>query len=163
MADTSTPTPSSGSPAATARTGGAPPTRLAEDTSQGKTTIAASVVQKVAGMAAREISGVYALGGGLSRAFGGIRERIPGSTGASQASGVTVEVGEKQAAIDLDIIVEYGASIVEIARAVRRNVIGAVEQMIGLEVIEVNIAVNDMHIATDDGGGEVAPQPSRVE
>jgi len=78
MADTtSTPTPSSGSPAAAARTGGAPPTRLAEDTSQGKTTIAASVVQKVAGMAAREISGVYALGGGLSRAFGGIRERFP--------------------------------------------------------------------------------------
>jgi len=96
MADTtSTPTPSSGSPAATARTGGAPPTRLAEDTSQGKTTIAASVVQKVAGMAAREISGVYALGGGLSRAFGGIRERIPGSTGASQASGVTVEVEDR--------------------------------------------------------------------
>ena len=163
MADTtSTSTQSSGSSAATARTGGTAPTRLAEDTTQGRTTIAASVVQKVAGMAAREISGVYALGGGLSRAFGEIRERIPGSTGASQTSGVSVEVGEKQAAIDIDLIVEYGASIVELAKAVRRNVIGAVEQMIGLEVIEVNIAVNDIHIASDDGG-EVATQPARVE
>ncbi|MDQ5856228.1 MAG: Asp23/Gls24 family envelope stress response protein [Actinomycetota bacterium] len=163
MADTtSTSTQSSGSSGAPARTGGTAPTRLAEDTSQGKTTIAASVVQKVAGMAAREISGVYALGGGLSRAFGEIRERIPGSTGASQTSGVSVEVGEKQAAIDIDLIVEYGASIVELAKAVRRNVVGAVEQMIGLEVIEVNIAVNDIHIASDDGG-EVATQPARVE
>jgi uncharacterized alkaline shock family protein YloU len=163
MADTtSTSTQSSGSSAATARTGGTAPTRLAEDTSQGRTTIAASVVQKVAGMAAREISGVYALGGGLSRAFGEIRERIPGSTGASQTSGVSVEVGEKQAAIDIDLIVEYGASIVELAKAVRRNVIGSIEQMIGLEVIEVNIAVNDIHIASDDGG-EVATQPARVE
>jgi uncharacterized alkaline shock family protein YloU len=163
MADTtSTSTQPSDSSAAPVRTGGASPARLAEDTSQGKTTIAASVVQKVAGMAAREISGVYALGGGLSRAFGGIRERIPGSTGASHTSGVTVEVGEKQAAIDLDLIVEYGASIVELAKAVRRNVIGSIEQMVGLEVIEVNIAVNDIHIASDDGG-EVATQPARVE
>lgn len=164
MADTtSSPTQASGSPAAPARTGGeSPPTRLAEDTSQGKTTIASSVVQKIAGMAAHEISGVYKLGGGLSRAFGEIRERIPGSTGASQTSGVTVEVGEKQAAIDLDLIVEYGASIVDLAKAVRRNVIGTVEQMTGLEVIEVNIAVNDIHIASDEGG-EVVTQVARVE
>ncbi len=140
----------------------AAPTRLADDTSQGKTTIAASVVQKVAGMAAREISGVYALGGGLSRAFGEIRERIPGSSGASHTAGVTVEVGEKQAAIDLDLIVEYGASIVELAKAVRRNVNSAIEQMVGLEVIEVNIAVHHIRIPSEDGG-EPAPQPSRVE
>ncbi|MGH3902531.1 MAG: Asp23/Gls24 family envelope stress response protein [Pseudonocardiaceae bacterium] len=166
MADTtSSPTPSSGSPAAAARTGGASssPSRLAEDTSQGKTTIASSVVQKVAGIAAREISGVHALGGGFSRAFGEIRERIPGSAGASQASGVTVEVGEKQAAVDLDLIVEYGASIVDLAKAVRRNVIGAVERMTGLEVIEVNIAVNDIHIASDDGGEVAATPVARVE
>ncbi|MGH3479342.1 MAG: Asp23/Gls24 family envelope stress response protein [Nocardioidaceae bacterium] len=162
MADTTS--TASQSPSAAARTGGGEvsPARLAEDTSQGKTTIASSVVQKVAGIAAREISGVHALGGGLSRAFGGIRERIPGSTGASQASGVAVEVGEKQAAVDLDLIVEYGASIVELAKAVRRNVIGAVEQMTGLEVIEVNIAVNDIHIASDDGG-DAAVHVARVE
>src|ERR671922_2501771 len=97
----------------TATTTSTAPARLADETSQGKTTISASVVQKIAGVAAREISGVYSLGGGMSRAFGAIRERIPGGgTGATNIAGVLVEVGEKQAAIDLDLVVEYGASIV---------------------------------------------------
>ncbi|MGI9003560.1 MAG: Asp23/Gls24 family envelope stress response protein [Pseudonocardia sp.] len=141
------------------------PARLADDTAQGKTTIAASVVQKIAGIAAREISGVYSMGGGVSRAFGAIRERIPGGgTGATNIAGVQVEVGEKQAAIDLDVVVEYGASIVELARAVRRNVIGTVERMTGLEVIEVNISVNDIHLPTaEDDETPPTTQPSRVE
>jgi uncharacterized alkaline shock family protein YloU len=157
-----TPTPSA---TATTTTPGGIPARLADDTTQGRTTIAASVVQKIAGIAAREISGVHSMGGGVSRAFGAIRERIPGGgTGSSNVSGVQVEVGEKQAAVDLDIVVEYGASIVELARAVRRNVITAVERMTGLEVIEVNIAVNDIHLPTEDSGQDVVPvQPSRVE
>ena len=159
----STPTKPTGPPAEPIRAVvTASSARLADDTSQGKTTIASSVVQKIAGIAAGEISGVYALGGGLSRAFGEIRERIPGSTGASHTAGVSVEVGEKQAAIDLDLIVQYGASIVELAKAVRRNVIGAVERMTGLEVIEVNIAVNDIRIEGEDTG-EQSPSPARVE
>lgn len=158
----STPTPSATS---TTTTPGGVPARLADDTTQGKTTIAASVVQKIAGIAAREISGVHSMGGGVSRAFGAIRERIPGGgTGASNIAGVQVEVGEKQAAVDLDIVVEYGASIVELARAVRRNVITAVERMTGLEVIEVNIAVNDIHLPSEDSPEDVVPvQPARVE
>ncbi|GAA1353201.1 Asp23/Gls24 family envelope stress response protein [Saccharothrix algeriensis] len=139
---------------------GTVPARLADETTQGKTTIASSVVQKVAGIAAREISGVHALGGGVSRAFGALRERIPGA-GTSATSGVSVEVGEKQAAVDLDLVVEYGAGIVDLARAVRRNVITAVERITGLEVIEVNIAVNDIHFPEDDD--EQEPAPSRVE
>ena len=135
--------------------------RSADDTEQGKTTIASTVVQKVAGIAAREISGVHAVGGGVSRAFGALRERIPGA-GTSTTAGVAVEVGERQAAIDLDIIVEYGASIVDLARAVRRNVIGQVERMTGLEVIEVNIAVNDIHLPEDDEETEPT-SGSRVE
>lgn len=141
--------------------GAAEPSRLADETSQGRTSIAAGVVQKIAGIAAREISGVHSMGGGVSRAFGAIRERIPGSSTSSSTSGVQVEVGEKQAAVDLDIIVEYGASIVELARAVRRNVISATERMTGLEVVEVNIAVNDIHFPQDDIGEE--PAPARVE
>ena len=143
------------------------PARLADDTAQGKTTIAASVVQKIAGIAAREISGVYAMGGGgMSRAFGAIRERIPGGgTGAANIAGVQVEVGEKQAAVDLDIVVEYGASIVDLARAVRRNVITAVERMTGLEVIEVNIAVNDIQLPGSEDSTEalVTPVHARVQ
>ncbi|WP_181779667.1 Asp23/Gls24 family envelope stress response protein [Pseudonocardia pini] len=165
----SSPTPASATPTtATATSVAGSPSRLAEDTAQGKTTISASVVQKIAGIAAREISGVHSMGGGVSRAFGAIRERIPGGgTGASNIAGVQVEVGEKQAAVDLDLVVEYGASIVDLARAVRRNVITAVERMTGLEVIEVNIAVNDIHLPEDDDEPPVAPAvtpaPSRVE
>ena len=77
------------------------------------------------------------------------RERIPGSS-QSVGQGVAVEVGERQAAIDLDLVTEYGLSIVDLSRAVRRNVIEAVEGMTGLEVTEVNVLVNDIHLPTDD-------------
>lgn len=115
----------------------------------GTTTISDVVVQKVAGLATREIAGVHALGGGASRAFNSLRERIPGAT-ASAGQGVAVEVGERQAAIDLQILVEYGVSITDLARSVRRNVITAVETMTGLEVVEVNIGVSDVHLPGDD-------------
>lgn len=118
-------------------------------TSQGNTTIADSVVQKIAGVAAGEVSGVYALGGGAARTIGAIRDRIPGSS-SSVGQGVAVEVGERQAAIDLDIVTEYGVSIVELSRAVRRNVLDAVEGMTGLEVTEVNVSVNDIHLPDDE-------------
>ena len=118
-------------------------------TTKGNTTIADSVVQKIAGVSAGEISGVHALGGGAARAFGAIRERIPGSS-QSVGQGVAVEVGERQAAVDLEVVAEYGVSIVELSRAVRRNVISAVEGMTGLEVTEVNVAVNDIHLPSDD-------------
>ena len=128
--------------------------------SQGNTTIADGVVQKIAGLAAREVSGVYALGGGAARAFGALRERIPGAS-QTAGQGVSVEVGEKQAAVDLDIVTEYGAPIAEIARSVRRNVVNAVEGMTGLQVTEVNIAVNDIHLPTDDEGQQ--QEPARVQ
>jgi uncharacterized alkaline shock family protein YloU len=128
-------------------------------TSEGNTTIADSVVQKVAGIAARQVSGVYELGGGAARAFGALRERIPGAS-QSAGQGVAVEVGEKQAAVDLDIVTEYGAPIAEVARSVRRNVINTVEGMTGLQVTEVNIAVNDIHLPGDDQGPQ---EPPRVQ
>ncbi|MET3807797.1 putative alkaline shock family protein YloU [Nakamurella sp. UYEF19] len=118
-------------------------------TTHGKTTIADTVVEKIAGLAAREVSGVYALGGGVARAFGAVRERIPGAK-TSLAQGVSVEVGERQAAVDLDIVVEYGVEIGELTKAIRRNVITAIERMTALEVTEVNIAVGDVHIEGDD-------------
>jgi len=125
---------------------------------QGTTTIAQDVVQKIAGLAAREVSGVYALGGGAARTLGALRERIPGAQ-QSTGQGVTVEVGEKQAAVDLDIVTEYGAPIADVARSVRRNVISSVEGMTGLQVTEVNISVNDIHLPTDDEGQQ---EPARV-
>ena len=118
-------------------------------TSKGNTTVADGVVQKIAAVSAREVSGVHDLGGGTARTIGAIRDRIPGSSQAV-GQGVAVEVGERQTAIDLDLVAEYGVSIVELSRAVRRNVISAVEGMTGLEVTEVNIAVNDIYLPSDD-------------
>ena len=118
-------------------------------TSRGKTSIADSVVEKIAGLAAREINGVHKLGGGAARAFGAIREKIPGPS-ESLAQGVSVEVGERQAAVDLDITVEYGAEIGELSKAIRRNVISAIERMTTLEVTEVNIVVHDVYVPSDD-------------
>ncbi|MGI9093698.1 MAG: Asp23/Gls24 family envelope stress response protein [Mycobacteriales bacterium] len=127
---------------------------------QGRTSIADGVVQKIAGIATREVSGVHNLGTGSARVFGALRERIPGSGGPAITQGVAVEVGEKQAAIDLDIVVEYGVAIAQLATNIRHNVISSVERMTGLEVIEVNIAVDDIHLPGDE---EPANAPTRVE
>ncbi len=116
---------------------------------QGTTTIADTVVQKIAGLAAREVNGVHELGGGAARALSALRDRIPGAS-SSVGQGVSVEVGERQAAVDLQLVVEYGVAIADLARSVRRNVITAIEQMTGLQVVEVNINVNDVHIPGDD-------------
>ena len=129
-------------------------------TEQGKTSIADTVVSKIAGIAAREISGVHDLGGGAARAVGAIRERIPGSrTNLSQ--GVAVEVGEHQAAVDLDIVAEYGVAIADLAAAIRRNVVDAVERMTGLEVTEVNITVHDVFLESEQD--ETEEQTTRVQ
>jgi uncharacterized alkaline shock family protein YloU len=116
----------------------------------GNTAVADTVVAKVAGIATRELPGVYAMGAGMTRAFGVVRDRIPGVTSTSITQGVTVEVGERQAAIDLDLVVEYGISIPDLAEGVRRNVIDAVERICGLEVTEVNITIGDVHLPTDE-------------
>lgn len=113
----------------------------------GKITIAETVVQKIAGIACREINGVHAMGGTTGRTFGAIREAMPGAMGAPNvAQGVTVQVGETQAAIDLDIVVEYGVSIADLGKSIQRNVKQTVERMTGLEVVEVNVSVNDVHL-----------------
>ncbi|TXR57205.1 Asp23/Gls24 family envelope stress response protein [Quadrisphaera setariae] len=131
-------------------------------TSQGHTTIADTVVSKIAGIAANEVNGVYALGGGAARAIGALRERIPGAT-TNHSQGVSVEVGEKQAAVDINLIAEYGVSIADLAAGVRRNVVSSVERMTGLQVTEVNIDVADVHIPSDDDEHEAPAKPARVQ
>ncbi len=131
-------------------------------TQQGRTSIADSVVLKIAGVASREVAGVHAMGAGGARAFGAIRERLPGSGGPSPSQGVSVEVGERQAAIDIDLVVEYGVSIPDVSQAVRRNVIQRVERMTGLEVTEVNISVDDVYLGDEDDEEEET-EPPRVQ
>ncbi|MDO9380762.1 MAG: Asp23/Gls24 family envelope stress response protein [Nocardioidaceae bacterium] len=132
-------------------------------TEQGRTTIADTVVSKIAGIATREVSGVYAVGGGAARAVGALRERIPGSS-TNHSQGVSVEVGERQAAVDVQLVAEYGVSIADLSAGVRRNVISAVERMTGLQVTEVNITVNDVNLddGSDDDHEDEAPQ-TRVQ
>ncbi|MFE0176997.1 Asp23/Gls24 family envelope stress response protein [Streptomyces sp. NPDC059002] len=128
--------------ATTRRGGGDPATR-------GRTTIADGVVEKIAGLAARDVVGVHAMGGGLARTFGAVRDRVPGGS-KSVTRGVKAEVGEVQTALDLEIVVDYGVSIADVAHDVRENVIAAVERMTGLEVVEVNIAVSDVKLPDED-------------
>ena len=137
--------------------GGTPP-QLPDSvlvTEQGKTTIADAVVAKIAGIATREVSGVHTLGGGTARAVGALRERIPGGR-TNHSQGVAVEVGERQAAVDIQLVAEYGVSIADLSAGIRRNVISAVERMTALEVTEVNIEVQDVYLPSDDEQDESA-------
>lgn len=130
-------------------------------TEAGTTRIADSVVAKIAGLAARDIPGVYSMGTGMARRVGQLKSLIPGggtTGGASAMQGVGVEVGEREAAIDLDLVTWYGQSIVEVSEAVRRNVTGQVEGMTGLKVVEVNIQIDDIHVE-----GQDAKEPQRVQ
>ncbi len=144
----------------TASTKASPATRDRLATDDGQITVAEGVVQKIAGKACREIAGVHSMGSSGARAFGALRERIPGSSGPNVSQGVGVEVGETEAAIDLDIVVDYGVAIAELGRSIQRNVKQSVERMTGLRVVEVNVAVDDVYLPTDDDDQQSAP--SRV-
>lgn len=131
-------------------------------TDHGRTSVADVVVSKIAGMAAREVSGVHGLGGGTARALGSLRERIPGGR-VNVQQGISVEVGERQAAVDISIVAEYGVAIHELAEAIRRNIILSVEEMTGLQVTEVNVIVHDIrlpeeHDDEDDREPETFPR-----
>ncbi len=127
------------------------------ETDQGVTSIADSVVAKIAAIAAREVDGVAELGGSVSGALASVVGRIRGDEQHGTA-GVGVEVGRRQAAVDLTMRVLYPASIHEVAESVRQNVINRIESMTGLHVVEVNVAVNDLAFE-----GEQAQGSGRVE
>ena len=110
-------------------------------TERGSTTISNAVVSQVAGIAAQEVEGVQ-MGGGAAAAVGGFLQNVTGGTG--YARGVTVEVGEEEAAVDLTMAIEYGKSIPQITESVRRNVISRAENLVGLKVTEVNVTVADV-------------------
>ncbi|MET9552298.1 Asp23/Gls24 family envelope stress response protein [Streptomyces sp. NPDC006645] len=123
---------------------------------KGTTTIADSVVASIAGIAARDASGVYAMGGGISRTLGAARDKMGRSDDVTR--GVRVEVGEKEAAVDVSVVVEYGYPITRTSDDIRSGISDAVESMTGLDVAEVNIDVLDVHVPgsddnDDDSGG----------
>ncbi|TFD59817.1 Asp23/Gls24 family envelope stress response protein [Cryobacterium suzukii] len=149
LIDTNGPASSSTSP----RSGAPISTPLAGEsaTGTGKTIINDGVVAKVAGIAAREVSGVHALGGGAARALGAIREAM-NNTDVSQ--GISVEVGETQVAVDVTIVAEYPVQLQQVADDIRSSVIRAIEDLVGLEVTEVNVTIIDIHLPSDDADAE---------
>ena len=118
------------------------------ETDFGTTRIDDVVVSKIAGIAAREVSGVAALGGGGARMMGSIRESFGASEDVRQ--GVTVEVNNGTASIDIAIIAEYGVAIHELAEAIRRNIMNAVERMTGLSVDRVDVVVHDVKLLKEE-------------
>ncbi|WP_104063164.1 Asp23/Gls24 family envelope stress response protein [Arthrobacter sp. 4R501] len=110
----------------------------------GRTVIAETAVAKVAGIAARAVPGVYSLGSAPSRALGAIRDAVGSS---DHAAGVRAEVGETQVAVDISLVASYGSPLHSLADQVRAAVYRAVEELVGLQVIEVNVEITDVYVA----------------
>lgn len=122
------------------------------ETEYGVTTISNAVVAKIASIATREVEGVRDMGTQFRRLVGKIQP------GEAPTQGVNVEVGKKEVAVDLVILVDYGHSIPALAQEIRTNVISRIEEMTGLVVKEVNIEVDDLQIESAD-----EPVEPRVE
>ncbi|TMV51402.1 Asp23/Gls24 family envelope stress response protein [Paenibacillus mesophilus] len=115
-----------------------------EKTDIGTIQIAPEVIEVIAGLATVEVHGVAGMSGGFG---GGIAELL-GRKNLSK--GVKVEVGQREAAVDVSIIVEFGNRIPEVAGAIQRNVKQAIESMTGLSVVEVNVHIHDVQFKTAD-------------
>ena len=132
-------------------------------TATGRTVISEAAVAKVAGIAARSVPGVYSLGSGPSRALGAIRDAVGN---IDHAAGVRVEVGETQVAVDIDVVALYGTALHALAGQIRAAVYTAVEELVGLEVIEVNIEIIDVYVpgpAKPAATGEVRPAREAIQ
>jgi uncharacterized alkaline shock family protein YloU len=108
---------------------------------RGTTTISDTVVSSLAGMAAREVEGVH-MGGGASRTAGGVLESLTGSE--SKTSGISVEVGRTETAIDLKMGIEYNKNILQTVEEVRRRITDRIQSMTGLRVKELNATITDI-------------------
>src|SRR5829696_2741963 len=108
---------------------------------RGATIISDSVVSSIAGMAAQEVDGVH-MGGGASRAAGGVLGSLTGSE--SRTSGITVEGGRTETAIDLKMGIEYNKNILQTVEEVRRRITDRVESMTGLRIKELNATITDI-------------------
>lgn len=114
------------------------------ETDHGTTVIDDNVVGKIAGIAAREVSGVHNLGGGAARMWGAVRESFTSSTNVQQ--GVNVAVDQGHVSVAVAIIAEYGVAIHELANAIRENITVAITRMTGLIVDRVDVTVHDVNL-----------------
>lgn len=128
---------------------------MLEDNQSGLVRISDDVVATIAGLAAMETPGIAAMSGGISE---GLAKRL---SGKNVQKGVSVEVGQVEAAIDLRVIVNYGSKIQEVCRELQENVRDAVENMTGLHVVEVNVKVEG--VAFKEKEEEALEESNRVK
>ncbi|HEX7056597.1 MAG TPA: Asp23/Gls24 family envelope stress response protein [Bacilli bacterium] len=127
---------------------------MTDEMETGTVKISDDVVATIAGLAAAETPGIAGMSGGISE---GLTKRL---SGKNAQRGVSVEVGQTEAAIDLRVIVNYGAKIQEVCRKLQENVKEAVESMTGLQVVEVNVKVEGVSFNEDESEEH---QPTRVK
>jgi uncharacterized alkaline shock family protein YloU len=123
--------------------------------SRGTTTIANEVVEKIAGIAARDVPGVYDLGGDTVRLLSTVREKLHLGE-ESKAQGIAVRLNGKEADLSITIVLEYGFVVSSVTDTVREKTISAVETLLGLDVTNVDILVDDIHVDHDGPVGDDA-------
>ncbi|MDD9369381.1 MAG: Asp23/Gls24 family envelope stress response protein [Acidimicrobiales bacterium] len=116
---------------------------------KGRIHIADEVVEKVAALAAMEVTGVADMGGDIERAVESVRERI-GLGNKRGDQGVKAEVKGHEVAISVTVMVEYGHVVLDVARQVQANVAEKTQRMLGLKVVEVNVNVDDVRTTRPD-------------
>lgn len=127
-----------------------------ETTSEG-IKIADDVVAIIAGKAVSEVNGVYGMAGGFA---GGITEVLSGKKNLSK--GIKVDVDDKQVKIDVNIIVEYGARIPDVAFEIQNRVKKAIETMTGLKVLNINVHVQGVN-TTEEKQEEIVQEDNNIE
>ena len=128
-----------------------------EHTELGNIQIAPEVIEVIAGLATTEVEGVAGMSGGFASGMAELLGR------KNLSKGVKVEVGQKEAAIDVSIFVEYGYRIPEVAGNIQKNVKQAIESMTGLNVVEVNVHVHGVHFKTAEKPAEDESTAVRVK
>jgi uncharacterized alkaline shock family protein YloU len=123
---------------------------------RGRTVIADEVVQKIAGIAAREVPGVYDLGGDAARLFAAVKERLHLEEERSGNRGVSVKLDGRTAEITVVIVIEFGFQVFSVTEKVREKVISSVENLLGLEVTAVDVNVDDVHVPDEEPVGNDA-------
>src|ERR687897_354247 len=127
---------------------------------RGATTISDTVVSSIAGMAAQEVEGVH-MGGGASRTTSGVLGSLTGSE--SRTSGISVEVGRTETAIDLKMGIEYNKNILQTVEEVRRRITDRVQSMTGLRIKELNATITDITFPEKEERRRLGPARSTRE
>jgi uncharacterized alkaline shock family protein YloU len=127
---------------------------------RGTTIISGTVVSTIAGMAAQEVEGVH-MGGGASRTAGGVLGSLTGSE--SRTSGISVEVGRTETAIDLKMGIEYNKNILQTVEEVRRRITDRVQSMTGLRIKELNATITDITFPEKEVRRRIGPRSETTQ